>query len=268
MIDLHCHLLHGIDDGPETMDQSLALARAACNTGITTIFATPHYRAGRFDTTPEQIRAKTAELNAELKNNQIPLQVLAGQEIRVYEGLLEDLEAGKVLPLGNSQYVLLEFSSSLLPYRFEDTLHELLIAGWRPIIAHPERNAEIAEAPEKLAELVRQGAYCQVTSHSLTGRFGRKVKSLAIEMGRRNIVHFIASDAHNETTRPYELVAAYKTAAAKIGAELADSYLSNAQAVLHNIPLEPLKPRVMSNYVRQLRLFAGWSPFKTQDGGS
>ncbi|MCQ6560441.1 tyrosine-protein phosphatase [Paenibacillus mendelii] len=260
MIDLHCHLLHGLDDGPTSLDESLALARSAVNDGATTIYATPHYRAGRYDTEAKDIRERTDVLNAELIERHIPLRVLPGQEIRVYDGLLDDLEAGKLLPLGESSYLLLEFSASSVPVRFEDTLHELRIAGWTPIIAHPERNAELAAAPDRLMAMVDNGALCQVTSHSLTGRFGPKVKSAAIEMCRRNLIHFIASDSHNGTSRPFELRLAYETAENKLGLDTIAYYERNARAVVHNLKISP-RPTIHRK--RQLRLFAGWSPFKT-----
>ncbi|UVI27911.1 tyrosine-protein phosphatase [Paenibacillus spongiae] len=264
MIDLHCHLLHGLDDGPTSLEESISLAQSAVDDGATTIYATPHYRAGRYDTEAADIRERTGLLNAELRKRQIPLRVLPGQEIRVYDGLLDDLEEGKLLPLGESTYLLLEFSASNVPARFDDTLHELRIAGWTPIIAHPERNAELAADPDKLKSLVDNGALCQVTSHSLTGRFGSKVKSAAIEMCRRNLIHFIASDSHNGTTRPFELRSAYEVAETKLGQDTIAYYERNARAVIHNLEVQP-KPTLYRK--RQLRLFAGWSPFKTQDGG-
>ncbi|MBW7474274.1 tyrosine protein phosphatase [Paenibacillus oenotherae] len=260
MIDIHCHLLHGLDDGSISLKDAVGMARNAVRDGVSTIFATPHYNRGRYDTESAVIRQHAAELQGELELQGIPLRVLTGQEIRVHGQLLEELDAGSLLPLGTSSYVLLEFPSSRMPSRFEETVHELGIAGWRPIIAHPERNAEIAADPNKLASLVECGALCQITSHSLTGRFGKRVKSAALELCRRNLVHFIASDAHNETTRPYELSLAYRVAAERFGTDIVDYYKRNARAVVHNIPVirkPPLQRR------RAMSLFSGWSLFRS-----
>lgn len=259
MIDIHCHLLHDLDDGSIAMEDAVAMARYAVRDGVSTIFATPHYNRGRYDTAPAAIREKARELRMELERREIPLRVLIGQEIRVHSQLLEELEAASLLPLGDSSYVLLEFPSSRIPHRFEELLHELRIAGLRPIIAHPERNAEIAADPDKLALLVERGALCQITSHSLTGRFGRRVKSAALDLCRRNLAHFIASDAHNATTRPYELGSAYKVAAEKLGAEFVDYYMRNAKAVVHNIPVIG-KPALQRR--RTKSLFRDWSLFR------
>ncbi|BBH19559.1 tyrosine-protein phosphatase YwqE [Paenibacillus baekrokdamisoli] len=259
MIDIHCHLLPGLDDGPVDMQHAILLARSAVRDGVTTVIATPHYRRGVFDTNARLIRQSAAQLNAELKIRHIPLRVMTGQEIRVHDQLLEELEAGRLLPLGQSSNVLLELPSSRIPERFEDLLHELRIAGWTPVIAHPERNTVIASDPDKLAIWVNEGALCQLTSHSLTGRFGNKVKAAAWELCRRNLIHFIASDAHNETSRPCELKMAYELVSCKLGSTQADYYMRNARSISHNMPIvrKPTQPRR-----RALRFFAGWSLFK------
>ncbi|CAH1206820.1 Tyrosine-protein phosphatase YwqE [Paenibacillus plantiphilus] len=260
MIDIHCHLLHGLDDGSMNLEDAVAMARSAVHDGVSTILATPHYNRGRYDTDSSVIRERAKELSTELEHLGIPLRVMIGQEIRVHSQLLEDLEAGHLLPLGESSYVLLEFPSSRVPQRFEEMVHELRITGLRPIIAHPERNAEIAADPGRLAALVECGALCQITSHSLTGRFGRSVKSVALDLCRRNLVHFIASDAHNATTRPYELSSAYRAAAEKLGADIVEYYKRNARAVVHNIPVIH-KPTLQRR--RPKSLFRGWSLFRS-----
>ncbi|GGD65719.1 tyrosine-protein phosphatase [Paenibacillus nasutitermitis] len=260
MIDIHCHLLHGLDDGPADLEEAVLLAGYAAEDGATVVCATPHYRIGRYDTKAKDILLAVDDLNSELKERGIPLRVLGGQEIRAHEEILDGLKTGNLLPLGYSSYVLVEMPSGRLPYRFDEMIHELRIAGWTPIIAHPERNAEIAADPDKLVTLVGNGALCQITSHSLTGRFGKPVKALAWELCRRNLVHLIASDAHNASTRPYELRAAYKALSARLGTELTDYYERNARSVIHDMPV---KRRPMQGRRKTMRLFAGWSIFKT-----
>ncbi|QHW34308.1 tyrosine protein phosphatase [Paenibacillus rhizovicinus] len=259
MIDMHCHLLPGLDDGPDHLEEAVNLARCAASEGVTAIIATPHYRRGVYETDAGQVRQAAEHLSDELRRRRIPLLVQAGQEIRVYDEMVADLEAGRLLPLGNSSYVLLELPSARIPLRIEDTLHELRIAGWTPIIAHPERNAQIAADPDQLVRLAGFGAAAQLTSHSLTGRFGKAIKAAALELCRRNLVHTIASDAHNGTTRPYELRAAHDIVTAKLGRDFAASYERNARAVWQDTPLEHGKLTERRSAVT--RLLAKWSPF-------
>ncbi|QHT61923.1 tyrosine protein phosphatase [Paenibacillus lycopersici] len=259
MIDMHCHLLPGLDDGPDHLEEAVELARRAAYDGVTAIIATPHYRPGAYETDAGRIRREAENMNAELRKRRIPLIVQPGQEIRVYDNLVADLEAGRLLPLGKSAYVLLELPSSRIPLRIEDMLHELRIAGWTPIIAHPERNAQIAADPSQFERLADYGAMAQLTSHSLTGRFGKAVKSAALELCRRNLVQTIASDAHNATTRPYELLAAHDIVAAKLGRALSAAYERNARAVWHDAPMErsnlPERRSAMSRLLAKLPTF-------------
>ncbi|GGF98631.1 tyrosine-protein phosphatase [Paenibacillus abyssi] len=258
MIDIHSHILHGMDDGPARLEDSVELAVAAVNNGVTAIIATPHHKE-TFHNDAIKVEQAVKELNFILNARGIPLYVYPGQEIRAHEKLLEDLESGKLHTLGSSSYLLIEFPSSRIPERFEDTIHELSIAGLTPIIAHPERNAEIAGRPERLAELVLAGALCQVTSHSLTGIFGRKVLRLAYTLIQRNLIHLIASDAHNLTTRPYQLLEAYNVVSSRFGLSTTEYFKANAYAVLHNLSIlrRPyIAPRGPG------RLLAGWPSFK------
>lgn len=242
MIDMHCHILPGVDDGPDHLEAAVQLALNAASEGVTDVIATPHYRRGLYETSAARIKLETQVLNAELRSRGISLVVHSGQEIRVCDNLLEDLEAGKLLPLGNTSYVLLELPFSRIPERFEDTLHEMRVAGWTPVIAHPERNAIIAANPDELARFAEYGAAAQVTSHSLTGRFGNATKAAAIELCRRHLIHMIASDAHNDTSRPYELRTAFDVVAGKLGVELAACFVRNANAVLGGALLERGEP--------------------------
>ena len=178
MIDLHCHILPGIDDGAQTVTDSLAMAKQAVSEGIHTIVATPHHQNGKYVNEHDSIIYQVGQLNDELKQNEIPLKILPGQEVRLYGDLLEDYEAGKIVTLNETnKYILIEFPSNHVPRYAEQLLYELRVKGMIPIIVHPERNAELIERPDKLYDLVSKGALTQVTAGSLLGKFGKKSKN-------------------------------------------------------------------------------------------
>ncbi|GIP35128.1 tyrosine-protein phosphatase [Paenibacillus sp. J2TS4] len=244
MIDIHCHILPGLDDGSPSIEQSLQMARMAVQDGISTIVATPHHANGKYDNEAHKIHTSAASLSAVLKKNNIPLQILSGQELRVTSELISNLEAGAVLTLNESRYLLIEFPSHGIPSYTKEIIHELQVAQITPVIAHPERNKEMAETPAKLYELIELGALCQLTSHSITGLFGPTIRKHSLEMCRRNWIHFVASDAHNATNRPFALKEAYNQIDKEIGSMYSSYYLANAQALIENkvIPIhsEPI----------------------------
>lgn len=210
MIDLHCHILPSIDDGAGTLTDSLAMAQKAAAEGIHTIVATPHHQNGKYINERAEILQQVKQLNEALQEHDIPLNVLPGQEVRLYGDLLADYEAGKILTLNETnKYILIEFPSNHVPRYAEQMLYELRVKGMIPIIVHPERNAELIERPEKLYNLVNKGALTQVTAGSLLGNFGKKIKKFSMQLVEHNLTHMIASDAHNTTTRAFHLQAGY-----------------------------------------------------------
>jgi protein-tyrosine phosphatase len=242
MIDIHTHILPGIDDGAEDLEESLLMARFAVAEGIHTIIATPHHANGRYDNPAAVVQQKLAELNAALREERIPLTVHAGQEIRVYSDLIEDYHAGHAISLHQSQYILLELPSGEVPSDMEDLLHELQVRRLVPIIAHPERNLEIASKPSILAELVEMGFLSQVTSHSINGLFGRKIQKLSLELCKKKLIHFVSSDAHNMTNRSFGLSAAYLQIRGELGVEQMQYYMNNAERLYRNMPIDVPEP--------------------------
>jgi protein-tyrosine phosphatase len=242
MVDIHCHILPGMDDGAQSEEEALEMARAAVRDGIDAVIATPHHANGRYDNKAGAVTETVERMNRLLQNNGIPLTVLAGQEIRVTRGLFDDLDKGELLRLHHSPYMLLELPGDHVPEYFENWLYELQILGITPIIAHPERNAKIARNPELLYNWVREGALAQVTSHSVTGRYGMRLQKTVLEMCRRNLVHFVATDAHNTGNRPFALRDAYATIRDKIGAETADYFIDNARQIAAGIGLNDVRP--------------------------
>jgi protein-tyrosine phosphatase len=242
MIDIHTHILPGIDDGADTMEYSLQLARAAVENGIHTIIATPHHANGRYDNPAKEIKALVSKLNNELHMKNISLKVLCGQEVRLTQRLLEDWEKGDLLCLHDSSYMLIEFPSGSIPEETFDFFYELSLHKIKPIIAHPERNARIAHNPELLFQLIEAGALSQITSHSINGVFGSKVQQLAVQLCKRNLVHFVSTDAHHMVHRGFDLQQAYASIERTLGYDTADYYRSNSELIVSNQLVQMWEP--------------------------
>ncbi|WP_028273561.1 tyrosine-protein phosphatase [Atopococcus tabaci] len=220
MIDLHCHILPGLDDGAQTMEVSLDMARAAVKEGITHILATPHHKAYSWENDKQTVLQKTAELQKELDAREIPLTIFPGQEVRMFGELPEDIEQGTIQFIDEqNQYLLVEFPSSSIPHYTERLFYELQAMNVTPIIVHPERNRVIQENPEKLKEFIEKGALSQLTAASYTGGFGKTIKKLSYQLIEANLVHFIASDAHNVTNRLFHMQEAHDLLAKEFGSE-------------------------------------------------
>lgn len=246
MIDIHSHILSGLDDGAESMADSISMARAAVNDGTSEVIATPHHRNGRYDNEAFTVNRAVEELNLQLQEQQISLKIWPGLEIRVYKNIIQDLQQGTTLSLHQSRYTLIEFPSNRIPQQIEEYIHELNIIGKIAIIAHPERNQEIMRNPTRLFQLINLGAMSQITAGSLNGSFGSKIQSLVYRLCADNLVHFIASDAHNLTNRPFGLAAAYQIIERKLGTEYVQYYQDNARKIIHNLPIvirEPIKKK-------------------------
>jgi len=238
MFDIHTHILHGIDDGATDLEQMLQMARDAVRQQITGVIATPHHANGDYWNPGERIRRLTDEANAALRAANIPLTIYPGQEVRIYSRLLEDLEERIVLTLNDSRYLLLELPYSNIPHETADLIYELQLMGVVPIIAHPERNLEIARDSGRLLQLVRAGALAQVTSHSLTGHAGKKVKRIAYDLCKLRLIHFVASDAHNRSLRNFNLETAYQAVVDNLGDHFCEYYTANAYSVMNDQPIE------------------------------
>lgn len=213
-IDVHCHILPGLDDGPGTMADAVAMAALAVADGVVTVVATPHVYPGLYENTRQSIEPALVRLQAELQQAGLQLEVLGGAEYFLEPGLLERLVEEKVLFLNReSRSLLVEFPALQVPAYAESLFHELFLAGIRPVIAHPERNPELVHG-DLLERLVRRGALLQLTAASLIGRMGRSVQKAAEELLARGIVHLVASDAHSCRGRtPQPGAAAQKVAA-------------------------------------------------------
>jgi protein-tyrosine phosphatase len=233
MIDIHSHILPGIDDGAQTIEDAIAMANAAASEGITKIIATPHHKNGSYENPKQKILQHVDHLNAVLKERNIPLTVLPGQEVRIYGDILKDYENGELLTLTNeSPYLFIEFPSNHVPRYAEQLLFDIQMKGIVPIIVHPERNAEISENPELLYQFVKRGALTQLTAASVAGYFGKKIKKFALQTIEANLAHFIASDAHNITNRAFHMQEAYQMIQKEFGAGMVYFFHENAELLV------------------------------------
>jgi protein-tyrosine phosphatase len=241
MIDLHCHILPGVDDGAPDLEESLRMAETASAEGIRIIAATPHHNKMSWMNPAGAIRKLTDSLNEAIAARGLDVAVIPGQEMFVNGFFFDEWTAERVQPIGDTRYVLIEFPHERLPRNAAEVVHELTVAGQVPIIAHPERNLAILEDPDLLAELVETGALGQVTTHSLVGTFGRHIRRRSEEMVERGLVHIVASDAHRATAegRDFRLRQAYEAVERKFGSACAEAFKANAEAVIANRPIDP-----------------------------
>ncbi|MGP4073842.1 tyrosine-protein phosphatase [Piscibacillus sp. B03] len=230
MIDLHSHILPGLDDGASSMTESLAMAKSAVQDGIQVIYATPHELHPQFDYQLDELYKQFEELNAQLIQEEVPLEVRLGQELRISGDLVERLNSKEALTLGNGgQYVLIEFPSDHVPEYAQRLLFDVQVAGYKPIIAHPERNKEIMQKPELMYKLIRDGNLAQVTAASVAGNFGNKIQEFSFDLIEANLAHFIASDAHNTNTRGFVMTKAWESIRREFGLETVYYLRENAE---------------------------------------
>lgn len=234
MIDIHSHILPGIDDGAQTIEDSIKMAKTAVNEGITSIIATPHHKNNQFNNLKSSILTKVNELNSVLKQENIPLTVLPGQEVRIYGEVIEDYNKEEILTLNHTKYLFIEFPSSSVPRYAERLLYDLQTEGIIPIIVHPERNKELQEKPDLLYQFVKSGALTQVTASSVVGYFGKNVKKFSEQLIEYNLTHFIASDAHNIHNRTFKMAEALDMIEANYGMDYIYLFKENAQFLVED----------------------------------
>lgn len=244
MIDIHHHCLHGVDDGPRDLGEAAELCAMAAEEGIETIVATPHVLRERWPTfSPEELRARFDELQARVGSTP---RLLLGSEYFFSHDMAELLREGKaILPLAGSRYVLLELAANSVPPMLEQPFYRAQLEGWVPVIAHPERNVVLQQRPDVLAYLIGHGARTQVTATSLTGAFGSAARQAAEKFLRLQLVHFVATDAHNTTKRPPSMREPMAALRSLVGDAVAEALtVENPRAVVENRPLpwdpEPL----------------------------
>src|SRR5213594_3530867 len=241
MVDLHCHILPGLDDGPATIEESILMAESAIADGITHVVATPHSNSEYFFDFLH-VRELCDELQAKIGDR---LKIATGCDFHLNPENLESLrKEPRHFCINQRDFLLVEFNEFSIPPAMDQALHEIQLAGVRPVITHPERNGILRAHPERLKKWVRQGCFAQVTGGALTGGFGAGSQQDALRWIGEGLIHFVASDAHNTRTRPLRLQPAYNLVVHQFGEEKARAlFQDNPLAAFEGRPL-PHVPEV------------------------
>lgn len=248
MIDLHCHILPGVDDGPKNWQMSLELAKLAVNEGITHILATPHHMNRHWMNPKSEVIKLVDELQERLDNENIPLTIFPGQEVRLHGEILANIQKDEICFVDElNQYVLIEFPTAEVPKYAERLFFDLQSAGMTPIIVHPERNHAILKDPSILYDFVSRGVLAQVTAASYIGKFGKEIERLSNQLIEADLIHFIASDAHNVTSRKYYMQHAYEKLEKDFGKEKARQFDQTTRDLLNADPVTIPDPIQIKN---------------------
>ena len=233
MIDLHVHILPGLDDGAKDLDESLEMCRAAVRDGITTIVATPHTGDGNYDNSRDRVLAAVGELTDYLPSQGIRLTILPGADIHVHERLDALINNRETLTVNDTmRYVMVEFPRHVIPPNHIEWMFRMTLAGFTPILTHPERNTAIHQKTGFVREWVEKGGLVQLTAMSLTGEFDQEAKECSEELLKYNLVHVIASDAHSAVRRPPVLSKAAERAASLVGPDYARKLVEDYPAAI------------------------------------
>ena len=260
MIDIHHHLLPGLDDGPRDMETSVKMVETAARDGITHIVCTPHAN-DRFQYSREKNQALLDELRARLAqvdglNEKITLGL--GCDFHMsYDNIQDALDHPGRYSINGRKYLLIEFPDTAIAESTTDSLYELIVSKQRPIITHPERNPVLQRHPERLAAWVREGALVQITASSFTGRFGKTAQGCAERFMKRNWVHFLATDAHNLESRAPVMSTGFEYVKKHFGAETAERLcVSNPRAVFDGLelPEQPDATDLYSHYEEEQQI--------------
>lgn len=236
LIDLHCHILPGIDDGAADLSVSLRMAQRFVADGVSIAACTPHILPGVYHNTGPQIREAVDDLQRALDLEGIPLQLVPGADNHIVPDFVAGLNSGRLLSLAGSRYVLVEPPHHVAPVRLEDLFFSLMVAGFVPILTHPERLSWIRTHYAVLQRLVRAGVWMQITAGSLTGAFGSKAQYWAERMLDEGCVHLLATDAHDTERRPPVLSGGLARAADRIGTVAAEHLVvTRPRGVIDNV---------------------------------
>ena len=245
MIDLHCHILPGVDDGAADITVSLAMARAMVADGVTSVACTPHILPGVYANTGPQILGWVEQLQVALDQEDIPLQLLSGADVHMVPDAVAGLRSGQLLTLAGTRYVLIEPPHHVVPPRIEEFFFNLMIAGYVPILTHPERLSWIKGHYDSVLRLVEAGAWMQITAGSLLGDFGKSPQYWSEKMLAEGAVHILATDSHDTVRRPPKLAKGRDRAATLVGAIEAERLvLGRPQGIVANDPPGSLSPPV------------------------
>lgn len=237
-VDIHCHMLPGVDDGSGSWNESLEMARMAVKDGIDTAILTPHQLGAFSHNRGEKIRDLTRQFQRLLTDRHIPLTVLPGADVRIDTEMVDGLATGDILSLGDlGKHVLLELPHEMY-FPLEPVLEQLSALKLTGILSHPERNRGILQDPDLVERLVDAGCLMQVTASSLLGSFGGRSAEAAEHWVNRGLVHFLATDAHGSKARRPLLRRAFQRVVELVGSDLATELCcTNPRKVAQGMPI-------------------------------
>lgn len=243
MIDLHTHILYGLDDGPETAEETMAMLCIAAEEGIHTIVATPHFIHGANSYSAKNYDGRLAEIQEQIQARAIPITLLTGNEMLLDEWSAKNYKAKSVRTIANSRYALVEFPMVEIPHYTENLLDGLLEEGLTPLIAHPERYPDIQEDPGRIERLIHRGCLTQVNSGSITGIYGKAAAHTAKILVQHHMVHVVASDCHSTGRRAPRLKEARLQVEAWASAEMGvQLFETNPVLIIENQTIEIMEP--------------------------
>lgn len=243
MIDIHSHILPGIDDGSKSMDETLKMLKIAELDGVKTIIATPHFYRGYYQNNYEDIVKLGAQVKTEAAKQDVNVDIIFGQEVFLDKHTIEDYKLGKTACIEGTDYMLVEFPMTDIPKDVLDIIYELQIRGVRPILAHPERYKYVIENPSKINEFLDEKCLLQINTGSIKGIFGKRIKKTAEILIKGGVCSFIASDAHSTAQRIPGISEALEIAG-EISGSIYDIVDGNCRKLLKNEFIEPVQDRI------------------------
>lgn len=258
MRDLHSHILPFIDDGADDFETALAMLKIASDDGITDMCVTPHFIPGQINNTAELVKKELEIFKQLAVSKGYNINLYPGNEVFISPEVPKLLKEGSICTINDSRYVLVELPGTLIPTYTEEVLYEIRLMGYVPIIAHPERNAQIGKNPEILLEWIRQGAFAQVNSGSLTGTFGKQIQQIALQLIKKGAAHYVSSDCHSCRTRSPKLTKARELIRKKFDDSATELlFEKNALSILNNKEPEEIlayKPERKNWFYMQIQL--------------
>ena len=242
MIDIHTHIIHGVDDGSDTIEESVAILKSALNNGVTDIIFTPHYIEPA-EYNKQEVLSRFEQLKNEVYKNDLDIKLHLGNEIAVYGNINQILQDGDIFTLANSKYILIEFPMNSDVSYVLDTIYEIRIKGLVPIIAHPERCECFRIHYDRIKEAVNEGALIQCNTGSLIGTYGNTAKKIVKKLLKEGLVHFFATDTHSIKNNRYDNLHKVESEVEKIMGRFEKNklFVYNARNVLINENIEGYK---------------------------
>ena len=257
MIDIHSHILPGVDDGAESIEMALKIAEESVKQGLTGIAATPHFMEEGYRMNPSELKERVERLQEEIDNKGLELKVYPGAEVFIYPSLVEDYEKGLVPTINEGRYIFLELPLDRIPVYTEELLYNLKTAGTEIVLCHPERYQELMKDPNILYNWVKEGIYGQLNTGSILGDFGERVKKTAELLLENNLVHLIGSDLHSLDRRRQNLRDGLEIISG-FNENLVDFFLENNRRIINNEKLlrnEPNYYEKRKGFMRRVRKY-------------